>query len=220
MWVLKLKIVDENCIWAARCKKFGIYDYQYPLNYRIVDDNIVTALYHILDGESEKIKNFIRDAKRDERVRKLEIRKNLVISQAVEKRSRMLDPFYDSRLLFIRPVINYPDGSEVWEVGCFERSLLAKLLTVSESKYNGELIFFKRIKVPKIFIPQLMPELTKRQEEAFNIAISHGYYNFPRKVSLGELSKLMNVSRPTFEEHLRKAESKLLNSFKAYYSRL
>lgn len=33
MWVVKIKLEDKNCIWATRCKKFNVYDYQYPLNY-------------------------------------------------------------------------------------------------------------------------------------------------------------------------------------------
>ncbi len=84
------------------------------------------------------------------------------------------------------------------------------MLNLKEKK----LLFLKRIKTPKIFIPQIMPELTDKQHNAFKIASEQGYYEFPRKTNLHKLAKLERISRPTFEEHLRKAENKLLRFMK------
>jgi predicted DNA binding protein len=83
-----------------------------------------------------------------------------------------------------------------------------------EKYYNGKLLFLKQIKVPKIFIPEIMPELTDKQYNAFKLASEQGYYEFPRKTNLHKLAKLAKVSRPTFEEHLRKAEIRLLRFMK------
>lgn len=148
------------------------------------------------------------------RIKKLEIKKDFIISLAIEKRTRMLDLFYNPKLIFIKPAINYPDGSEQWEVGSFDRKDLIKLWNVCKKKYFGKLLFLKRIKTPKVFIPQIMPELTEKQHNAFKIASEQGYYNFPRRTNLHELAKLEKISRPTFEEHLRKAEDKLLKFMK------
>lgn len=214
MWVLKFRVIDKNCIWATRCKKFNIYDYQYPLGYYRKDSNLVLMMYHILNGEQNNKKDFIKDIKKDKRVKKLEIKKDFIVSLAMEKRSRMLDLFYNPKLIFIKPAINYPDGSEIWEVASFERTDLEKLFDISKKKYSGELLSLRGIKTPKIFIPQIMPELTEKQENAFRIASENNYYEFPRKTNLIKLSKLVNISRPTFEEHLRKAEIKLLKFMK------
>jgi len=43
--------------------------------------------------------------------------------------------------------------------------------------------------------------------------LRHGYYTWPRKADLGVLARQAGVSVSTFQEHLRKAEAKLLPFF-------
>jgi predicted DNA binding protein len=172
--------------------------------------NLVLTMYHILRGDDKAKQQFVKDASRDERVKKLELKKDFMVSVAVEKRNRMLDLFYNPKLIFIKPAVNYPDGSETWEVASFERSDLVRLWDVCKRKYDGRLLHLKKIKMPKIFIPQIMPGLTEKQEKAFKLASEEGYYEFPRKTNLHKLAKIAKVSRPTYEEHLRKAEIKIL----------
>lgn len=214
MWVLKFKLVDKNCIWATRCKKFNIYDYQYPLSFYKTESGLALVMYHILRGEDAAKRKFISDVKKDERVKRLEVKRDFLISLAVEKRPKAgLKAFlalYNPRLIYIKPGINRPDGSEVWEVGSFDKKDLVKLLDACKKEYFGELSYLKQQKVPKLFIAQIMPELTEKQQAAFRIASENGYYEFPRKTNLIKLSKKAGVSRPTYEEHLRKAENKLL----------
>lgn len=52
--------------------------------------------------------------------------------------------------------------------------------------------------------------LTKKQMKAFKLASDYGYYEVPKKISIEELAAKLGISIPTFAEHLRKAESKLL----------
>jgi len=40
--------------------------------------------------------------------------------------------------------------------------------------------------------------------------VEAGYYEIPRKATTGELAGRLDVDRRTFEEHLRRAEKKLL----------
>jgi len=61
-------------------------------------------------------------------------------------------------------------------------------------------------------IDRLFGELTDRQLAALQIALENGYYEQPRGCSIADLAEQMTVARATFEEHLRKAENKLLNS--------
>jgi len=53
--------------------------------------------------------------------------------------------------------------------------------------------------------------LTPTQREVFDLARERGYYEWPRHVSTRDLAGEMNVSKTTLLEHLRKAESKLLD---------
>lgn len=218
MWACKIRLVDKDCIWATRCKRFNIYDYQYPLGFYKVKEGLALMLYHILEGKEKNIKNYIKDVKKDKRIKKLQVKKNFMISLAIEKRAKKelkaFEAFYNPKLIWIKPDINFPDGSEVSEIASFDRTDLTKLINFMEKHYQGRLLFLKQIKVPKIFIPQIMPELTNKQYNAFKIASEEGYYKFPRKTNLHKLAKLAKVSRPTFEEHLRKAEIKLLKFMK------
>lgn len=61
-------------------------------------------------------------------------------------------------------------------------------------------------------VDQLFENLTDRQLAALRLALESGYYEQPRKTSLRELADRTAVARSTYEEHLRKAENKLLTN--------
>jgi hypothetical protein len=53
-------------------------------------------------------------------------------------------------------------------------------------------------------------ELTGRQKEIVTTAVAQGFFEFPRKVSLTELSKLVGVKPSTLSEILRNAERRIM----------
>jgi DNA-binding CsgD family transcriptional regulator len=53
--------------------------------------------------------------------------------------------------------------------------------------------------------------LTTRQREVFERAVESGYYEIPRRLNQTELAELLGCAPSTVDEHLRKAESKLLS---------
>lgn len=58
---------------------------------------------------------------------------------------------------------------------------------------------------------QRLDSLTPTQRDVFEHARQRGYYEWPRGVSTRELADDLDVSKTTLLEHLRKAESKLLD---------
>jgi O-6-methylguanine DNA methyltransferase len=56
------------------------------------------------------------------------------------------------------------------------------------------------------------PDLRPRQAEALLAALRMGYYDEPRRCTTGEVAQSMGIARSTFEEHLKRAESRLLRS--------
>lgn len=54
--------------------------------------------------------------------------------------------------------------------------------------------------------------LTDRQHEVFETAVELGYYEIPRDVNQMELAEALDCAPSTVDEHLRKAESKMLSS--------
>ena len=59
--------------------------------------------------------------------------------------------------------------------------------------------------------PLPLDELTNRQREVFQLARERGHYSWPSKAKPGELAAELNISKSTFNEHLYKAEEKLLD---------
>ncbi|USZ73039.1 PAS domain-containing protein [Natronosalvus halobius] len=63
------------------------------------------------------------------------------------------------------------------------------------------------------FAARLEDALTDRQFASLQRAYLGGYFEWPRPTTGEELASSMNVSRPTFHEHLRNAEAKLCRAF-------
>lgn len=61
-------------------------------------------------------------------------------------------------------------------------------------------------------VDRLFDGLTDRQLAALRLALDSGYYQQPRATSASELAERTSVARSTYEEHLRKAENKLLRN--------
>jgi len=65
---------------------------------------------------------------------------------------------------------------------------------------------------PKPLPGQLLRELTDRQRAAVEAALHAGFFEWPRDASGEEVAASLEVSPPTFHQHLRKAERKLFES--------
>jgi len=60
------------------------------------------------------------------------------------------------------------------------------------------------------------PTLTGRQRDIMTAAVSHGYFEFPRRINLTQLSELVGVKPSTLSEILRGAERRIMeNAFRA-----
>jgi predicted DNA binding protein len=62
-------------------------------------------------------------------------------------------------------------------------------------------------------LSDLTSALTERQLLVLQRAIAEGYYASPRRTSTEDLAKAFGVTRSTLEEHLRKAEQRVLMGF-------
>ncbi|APX96392.1 bacterio-opsin activator domain-containing protein [Natronorubrum daqingense] len=91
------------------------------------------------------------------------------------------------------------------------------ILELLEDRYDGlELVAYRerthRPTTPSAFEATLEDRLTDRQATALYSAFYSGYYDDPRTTTGNELAASMGVSRPTFHQHLRAAERKLLTA--------
>jgi len=62
----------------------------------------------------------------------------------------------------------------------------------------------------------VLPTLSPRQRETLNIAHDRGYYEIPRETTTTEIAEAVGIERRTAEEHLRRAENKLIAALIEY----
>ena len=92
----------------------------------------------------------------------------------------------------------------------FYRDVAADCSVVVDSKREVASVRADR---PLLTFDSALPDLSPRQRDALLTAVEMGYYRIPRDATTAEVADQLGVERRTFEEHLRRAENKLLRSF-------
>jgi|GEM_PF-697868 predicted DNA binding protein len=67
-----------------------------------------------------------------------------------------------------------------------------------------------------ISVDDFFSQLTQKQLDALVQSIEMGYYRYPKNKTIADMAKLLDVSPSTFEEHLRKAEIKVMRAISPY----
>ena len=70
----------------------------------------------------------------------------------------------------------------------------------------------KQEKLTDVYVPNVMAHLTEKQKQAIETAYRAGYYEYPKRTDLRQLAKRAGISLTTFQEHLKKAENKLISA--------
>lgn len=212
MWVAKLKIKHDDCVVGTRCKKFNVISIGVPFNSYSDDKFQYFSHFETLSGKKEDIQGFVEDLKKDPTVENLEVEGNsLFFLVKISKHKIIPTTHYNPKTFFIKPVIVDTEGYEMWEIGSWKKELLNEfIINLEKDQFFVKILKIENTKLNEVYFPQVMPNLTRHQKEAIELAYKHGYYDFPRKVELTDLSKLAGKSLSTFREHLRKAEKKLM----------
>lgn len=127
------------------------------------------------------------------------------------------DRFEKHNCLYQSPTI-YRQGWEHYTVVAFDGEDIRELL--GDLRSDREIELLSKTSISEKQIPhsmlapanQLFENITDRQLAALQLALESGYYEQPRKTSLRDLADQTAVARSTYEEHLRKAENKLLTN--------
>lgn len=114
------------------------------------------------------------------------------------------------------PPLRYRDGAKIVRVLALDstslshcyRDMVADGLTVSvDSKREVDTVTEQ---TPVITARDTLPQLTDRQRTILLKAIEAGYYEIPRRCTTGELAETVGLARRTAEDHLRRAEKKVV----------
>lgn len=213
MWITKLKLRHEDCPIVTRCQKFKMVVLSYPSTwYTLKDYKYATTTCYFQSQDESKKKKFIADLKADKRITNLESSGDLFTYEIkLGKEGEHVMLYHSKQIFFVKPVMNHYDGHEYWEVASWKKEELQKFIKALEGHMDVCTIMkIEKSPLTDVYFPNVMPKLSKNQKKALALAYKNGYYMYPRHVTLEQLAKIAKVGISTFQEHLRKAELKLL----------
>ncbi len=213
MWITKLKLSHDDCPIVNRCVKFNTIVLSYPSGwYQKGKNKFATTTCYFQEGKQEKKKQFLKELRADSRITHVEVSGDTFTYEInLGKEGKHVMLYYNKKLFFVKPTVNHYDGHEYWEVASWDKKELQKFIQSERKNMDYcEVLQLREAPLTDIYFPNVMPNLSKSQKKAIDLAYKNGYYSYPRKITLKELAKLAKIGISTFQEHLRKAELKLL----------
>jgi hypothetical protein len=205
MWVLKLKAETGPHSFGYLAKKYGVSFSGYPVSSVRHEGHLMVRVAGFIEGVEKDVKRFVKAVRKEPFIDAITCKKNFGI--AVLKLPLKLEVLYDPHILWVQPSKYGKDGSQQLELACWEKEPLMKVLPLFT---NPQVLTFRQQKIDSIGLISIHPELTQKQRLALQLAVKHGYYGFPRKVTLEKLAQIMGVSFSTYQAHLAKAEAHFL----------
>jgi predicted DNA binding protein len=210
MWRLKLKLDSSKQLLGQLAIKHQVSMTGYPLSYWKDGKFIYLMSIGFMFGEEKNKKQVLKEMKKSKEIVDFEISGDLIIN--VSKQPLFTEPVYNPEIIRPSPVIINKQGFHIWDLASFNRKVLERVLEFAEKRLQGEIISFKEEKIENISFTKLLPDLTKNQKNALEVAINNGYYDYPKKIKMEDLAKKMKISYSTFQAHLKKAEGKIIPS--------
>jgi len=214
MWYLKFKYKHSDCIYAPKLEELGLSIYFYYMGNYVKENYVYTSAIQHLIGREKDIKAYITYMKTHPKIVNIEVYGNVIFTLAKHKKElRVYGAVYNPIFIYPAPAYLSKEGFEIIEIACWKREPLQELidsLEKNKTTIHFEVLKFVEKKIDDLYVSRLLPKLSPKQKEAVELSFKHGYYKFPRNISLDDLSKMANVSKQTFRENLRKAEAKLI----------
>jgi predicted DNA binding protein len=119
------------------------------------------------------------------------------------------------------PPLAYTDGYKLCRVLALSSTNLTEFYREITEDFNVTLDTKRSIDEPpnnqstEVFETEIA-SLSARQREALLLATEEGYYEIPRNVTTETLAGALGINRRTFEDHLRRAENKIIGNVANY----
>ena len=133
----------------------------------------------------------------------------------------ILQALSDHNLLYVPPV-SHREGWEHYRIIGFGAKDSQRFFRGLKSKAVTE-ILSKRVATQAsitdysaVSLGSFLADLTKKQIQAFLMALELGYYELPKRTTLDQIANVNRIPRSTFESHVRKAESKIMQALGPY----
>ena len=207
MWRLRLRLTSENQFMGRMAMKHKVSMTGYPLSYYKDKKYFYLISAGFIFGENSNKKSLLKDLKKQPEHVESEASGDFII--VTSRQPLYSEPVYNPKIIRPNPVIINKDGFHIWDLASFDRNILEGVLNFVEKNLNAKILSFRQEKISNISFTKILPELTSNQKTAMELAINYGYYDYPKKITLPELSKKMKISYSTYQAHLKKAEGKV-----------
>ena len=118
------------------------------------------------------------------------------------------------------PPAVYKDGWGYFRLITFDETATRGLFREFGKRGPTELLGKKELSLQvlptSMWVNTLFQDLTQKQIDAVLKAHRYGYYTSPRKITTENIAHGIGVSRSTYEEHLRKAENRIVEALIPY----
>ena len=213
MWITKLKLQHLDCPIVPRCSNFKCIVLSYPSSwYEEKGNKLATTTCFFQYGTDKDKQLFLKDLKADKRITNIEISDDIFTYEInLGKNGQHVMLYHTKNIFFVKPVINHFDGHEYWEVAAWKKQELQDFIKDLEQSMDVcDVMKMEQTKLNDVHFPNVMPKLSDKQKKAIDLAYVQGYYAYPRQTTLEKLADISGIKLSTFQEHLRKAELKLL----------
>ncbi len=208
MWVSHFEIDGSTALLGKAAKDANVKFVGYPISSFHDKDKIYAYFVGFLFGEPEDKKKFLKFVEDHGRIIKVENKDNFLIFQIIE------DPktgvIYNHKIVHVKLVEIRRDGSESWTIASWDKEDLIEASNFMMEHFAGKLLKIQDVPIHNFSLLSINPKLSPQQQRAMMVAIENGYYEYPRKITLEELAKIMKISFSTYQMHLRKAEQKMI----------
>ena len=118
------------------------------------------------------------------------------------------------------PPAVFQDGWGYFRVISFDDTQTRELFKEFNRRGPTELIRKRELPLTvlptSVWVNSLFGDLTGKQLDALLKAHRYGYYASPREITTENIARGLGVSRSTYEEHLRKAENRIMGAIMPY----
>lgn len=213
MWIAKFKLYHNDCPAVNTCVKQEADVVSYPLGSYIEGQyKYVTTLCRVLGAENNR-RQFIDDFMKDKNITNIDVNADFFAYEYKLdlEEGEHVQLYTNQKMFYVKPTLNSQDRHEYWEIASWDKEVLTRFFDeVTAHMDYAEMLGISKKSNYDLFVHNATPKLSKNQKEALRLAYTHNYYSYPRKVDLSELAKKARVSVSTFQEHLRRAENRLM----------
>lgn len=182
-------------------------------NARIVSGNTNHIFTTVSSRDMEKVLDIMKEDFQKFTISRYE--KNIFVD-ALKTGHGMLRDIFEEDVFPLFPIVASA-GLETFRVISQDRSKLESLLEKVNRRNDVEHFTVERVSIPEIMTQNLLNSLspslyglTDREIAIMKVAVSRGYYDWPRLNDLKDISLDNGTSKVTTLYHIRKAEKKII----------